>query len=153
MAKKTQGTVLYFIDAPTTVVAIQCPTGITGVSAPREQIETTCLEADAKSFIPGLRSPGAVSVALNFDPSQSSHKKIWDMYEAGTQGIKFALGWSDGTDVPTASGGDFTLPTTRTFTAFTGFFTDVPQEFALNAVVTATVQIQTSGAITLTPKT
>lgn len=232
MAIKTQGTQLYFIDpANDSVVAVQCSTGITGFSSPRDQIETTCLESDSRSYEPGMRTPGAITLNLNFDPSSASHMRIHELYVSGERSVEFALGWSDGTDAPlvgesvqsvtitaggtgygsgtvtfsapqvaggvTATGtvtsvagvitgvvitnpgsgytsaptvtfggggsggtgtavltgvGEFVLPVTRTYSVFNGYFSDVPQEFALSAVVTAAVAIQISGDIEIVPK-
>ena len=154
MAIKTQGTQLFFID-PTSgqPVAVNCSTGISGFSAPRDSIETTCLESDSRSYEPGMRTPGAITLNLNFDPSVASHFRIHQLYVAGVRDIKFALGWSDSKDAPTVdSNGDFDLPATRTFSVFDGFFVDVPQEFALSAVVTAAVSLQVSGDIVIVPK-
>lgn len=153
MAVKTQGTQLYFIDpADSSVVAVQCSTGISGFSAPRDQIETTCLEADSRSYEPGMRTPGAITLNLNFDPASASHLRIHELYVSGERSIEFALGWSDGVAPPTVTSNAFVLPTTRTFSVFNGYFADVPQEFALSAVVTAAVSIQVSGDIEIVPK-
>lgn len=153
MAVKTQGTQLYFIDpSDSSVVAVQCSTGISGFSAPRDQIETTCLEADSRSYEPGMRTPGAITLNLNFDPASAPHLRIHELYVSGERSIEFALGWSDGVAPPTVAVDAFVLPTTRTFSVFNGYFADVPQEFALSAVVTAAVSIQVSGDIEIVPK-
>ena len=154
MAIKTQGTQLFFIDPlNNSVVAIHCATGISGFSAPRGQIETTCLEADSRTYQPSMRTPGALTVNLNFDPTNASHLRIHQLYEDGVENIKFALGWSDGSDMPTVdTNGEFTLPETRTFSAFDGYFVDVPLEFALSAAVTSAVSLQVSGTVVIVPK-
>ena len=154
MAIKTQGSQLYFKDpANDAVVAIQCSTGISGFSSPRDQIETTCLEDDSRSYEPGMRTPGAITLNLNFDPANASHLRIQQLYVSGERSIEFALGWSDGTAAPTVdTSGEFDLPESRTYSVFNGYFADVPQEFALSAVVTAAASIQVSGDIEIVPK-
>lgn len=149
MAKLTQGTILYWIDG-TTVQAVAA-TNISGISAQRDSIETTNMSDTAKTFLPGLMSPGSAQFSIQFDPSDAVHKKLHAAYVAGTT-IKWALGWSDGTTVPTVTGSNFTLPATRSFLSFEGFIQDVSFDFGINTVATAQVSIQVSGMPTLTAK-
>ena len=48
MSIRTQGTELYFADSVNysnvTLVKLTCPTGISGLGGPRDQIDTTCLD-------------------------------------------------------------------------------------------------------------
>lgn len=153
MAIKTQGTNLYAID-PTddSLVVVACVTSISGVTAARDQVETTCLEAQARSYESGMVTPGAASLGLNFDPSSTSHGFLHDLYVAGTT-TTFAIGWSDGTTAPTVdSSGAFDLPTSRTWLTFDGYISDMPFDFQLSSVVQSTVSIQMSGFPTLTTK-
>lgn len=150
MAKLTQGTSLFWIKDATTVQKVVA-TNISGISAQRDSIETTDLEASAKTFMPGLMSPGSAQFTIQFDPSNPIHQELHAAYVAGTT-LKWALGWSDGTATPTATGGEFTLPTTRSFLSFEGFIQDVTFDFSLNSVVTSNVSIQVSGMPTVTPK-
>jgi hypothetical protein len=149
MAKLTQGTTLYWIDG-TTVQAVAA-TNISGISAQRDSIETTDLTNTAKTFMPGLMSPGSAQFTIQFDPSNTVHTKLHAAYVAGTN-LKFALGWSDGTAAPTITTGNFTLPTTRTFMSFEGFLQDVTFDFSLNTVVSSQVSVQVSGMPTLSAK-
>jgi hypothetical protein len=152
MAVVTRGTQLYYMTPPTTVTALACPTSITGLDAPREQIETTCLEDTARSYEAGLATPGAASVTVQFDPSEPSHIDLYDMWVNGDPPGKWAIGWSDGTAAPTAALGEWTFPTSRTYTEFEATINSVPMDFQLNAVVTSTVPMQISGLPTLHPK-
>jgi len=149
MAKLTQGTTLFWIDG-TTVQAVAA-TSISGISAQRDSIETTDLTNTAKTFMPGLMSPGSAQFAIQFDPSNTVHKKLHDAYVAGTT-LKWALGWSDGSVAPTTTTGDFTLPTARSFLKFDGFIQDVSFDFSLNTVVNSQVSIQVSGMPSLSVK-
>jgi hypothetical protein len=154
MAKKTQGTELYFIDPTGDVVTkIGCVTSITGLTAARDQIETTCLEDQARSYEAGLATPGAAQFGLNFDPSDTSHVRLHELYVLG-ENLEFALGWSDGTGIPpTGDSSVFVLPTTRSWITFGGFIADLPFDFSQNAVVASSVSVQVSGFPVLTPKT
>lgn len=150
MAKLSQGTKLYWIKDATTVVAVDA-VNINGISASRDSIETTTLADSAKTFAPGLMSPGSAQFTIQFDPSNSAHKDLHAAYVAGTV-LKWALGWSDGTAAPTAAAGAFTLPTTRSFLAFEGYVQDVTFDFSLNSVVTSQVSVQVSGFPNLSGK-
>ena len=153
MAKKTQGTQLYVADPATdTLITVGCVTNITGITATRDQIETTCLDSTARTYVAGLAAPGAATFTINFDPTDASHTRLHELYVSGDT-LEFALGWSDGTAAPTVdTNGTFNLPTTRTWIAFDGFITDLPFDFALNTVVTSNVSVQVSGFPTLTEK-
>ena len=153
MAVKTQGTQLYLIDPDTlALITVGCVTNITGISTPREQIETTCLESSGRTYVAGMASPGAANFTINFDPDDASHSRLHELFVEGAD-LMFALGWSDGTAAPSAQSTDgFALPTTRTWIRFDGFISDLPFDFALNAVVTSNVAVQISGLPTLIEK-
>jgi hypothetical protein len=163
MAIKTQGSELYFIDpeassAGPAVVKIGCVTTLTGLTAARDQIETTCLDSAGREYVAGMATPGAAQFGINFDPSDPSHIRLHELYRTGTD-LEFALGWSDFTPPPPAAGpaptldsnNDFVLPTGRTWITFGGFINDLPFDFALNTVVTSTVSVQVSGFPVLVP--
>lgn len=152
MAKKTQGTELYFIDPDSfAVTKVGCVTAINGLTAARDQIETTCLDSAARTYEAGMATPGAATFTVNFDPSDDSHVRLHELYVDGTT-LDWALGWSDGTAAPTSDSTAFDAPDTRTWLLFEGFVQDLPFDFALNAVVTSQVAIQVSGFPTLVPK-
>lgn len=146
MAIKTQGTMLYTIDpANDAVLVVGCVINIDGIDTTLEQLETTCLESPARTYIAGLATPGAASFQINFDPADASHVRLHEMKVAGTT-LEWAVGFSDGTATPTVdSNANFNLPTTRSWINFDGFMNSYPFTFALNAVVTSTVGIQISG--------
>jgi len=146
MAIKTQGTMLYTIDPDTdTVLVVGCVINIDGIDTTLEQLETTCLESPARTYIAGLATPGAASFQINFDPADASHVRLHELKVAGTT-LEWAVGFSDGTATPTVdSNANFNLPTTRSWINFDGFMNSYPFTFALNAVVTSTVGIQISG--------
>ena len=151
MTFKTQGTEIYFIDPATDeVVQIECPTGITGAGATRDQIDVTCLESDSKMFEPGQKTPNTINVPINLN---SGHHRLWELYNDGERNLHFAIGFSDGTDDPTVdTDGAFDLPTTRSWLVFDGYVADFPFEIALAAVVTSNVTIQPSGDVMWIPK-
>lgn len=152
MAKITQGSQLWFNDPVEGVTLIGCVTTISGITAARDQIDTTCLDSTARTYEPGMLNPGNATFGINFEPSDASHVLLHDLYRAGTK-VDWALGWSDGTSVPTLdSNSEFVLPTTRTWLLFNGYISELPFEFAINSVVTSTIGIQISDFPELFPK-
>lgn len=149
MAVLSQGTNVYFLD-PTddSIVTVDCATSFSPGGNPAEQIETTCLEETSRSYLPGLRTPGQASLEINADPENDSHVRMHELAETDPPPVlRWAVGWSDGTDEPTfdAEEGDFDLPETRTWFVFEGYISDFPFDFTQNAVVTSSVSIQRSG--------
>ncbi|ABM25297.1 prophage LambdaSo, major tail protein V, putative [Shewanella sp. W3-18-1] len=152
MSMKTQGTQLYAIDpADDSILGVIAVTSIDGIDSPVDPIETTPLEAMAREFVAGLKSPGAATFGINIDPRIPSHLRLHQIKTAGTT-IKWAIGFSDAVGTaPTVTTKDFTLPTTRTWITFEGFMTAYPFTFAQNDVVKSTIGIQVSGDPILVP--
>jgi hypothetical protein len=146
MSQKTQGTNLYTIDPQSeTVLKVGCVISIDGIDTTLDQLETTCLDSPARTYVAGLATPGTASFGINFDPKDASHVRLHQLKVAGTT-LPWAVGFGDGTAEPTVgTDGNFELPATRSWIAFDGFMNSYPFTFALNAVVTSTVGIQISG--------
>ena len=112
MSILSQGTQIFALvppvsgTGPKTVLAIECATAFSPGGAPADQIEDTCLEDKDRSYKKGLRTPGQASLTVNADPSNASHVRLHQMSEAnGDTTIDWAVGWSDGTAVPTVIAG------------------------------------------------
>lgn len=157
MAVKTQGTQVYIIDNTSSgspnLMVVECAVSIEGISGAREQIETTCLEDQARSYEAGLSTPGTAGITLNFDPQNESHVRLHELFVAGTK-FDVAIGWSDGTAAPTMNTDfDFVFPTSRTFIQISdAYVADFPFSFAQNSVVTSAVSLQLSGFANVFPK-
>lgn len=152
MSVLTQGTQIYFIDPDFDsngpgVREVECATTFTPGGNPADQIEDTCLSDTSRSYKPGLRTPGQATLGLNADPENESHVRLHQLSETDpSPTLKWAVGWADGTSVPTLdSSGDFDLPTDRTWFVFEGYVSDFPFDFAANTVVTTQAAIQRSG--------
>lgn len=158
MSVLSQGTHIYLINPLASggpeVVQVECATTFSPGGNPADQIEDTCLEDTTRSYRPGLRTPGTATMGINADPTNESHLLLHELSETDPSPIiQWAVGWSDGTAVPTVdSNGDFDLPTTRTWFVFEGYVSDFPFDFAQNTVVTSEVSIQRSGGSSWIPK-
>lgn len=158
MSIKTQGTQLYIADTFASsgceLLVVECATSLSGLSNPREQIETTCLESDTRQYEAGLSTPGTLTVNINFDPENESHVRLAQLWRENAGNVKVAIGMGRPVDSdPTLdSNCEFSFPTDRHFIEFEGYIADVPLEFALNSVVTSAVSIQVSGSYILHTK-
>ena len=151
---KSQGSQLYVVDSLTSsvaaVVAITCPTGISGLGGAADQIDDTCLDATVdRSFVRGLGNPGQVSVPFVLkSPTAASHELLFLLKDSGD-----TVGWmiclSDGTDAPTLDVNDaLVAPVGRTSFAFQAYVSDVTIDVATNEVVRGTLTLQRSGSVT-----
>jgi len=154
----TKGTQLYILDPRSTpfgdvITKLECPKSISGLSLSTPQIDTTCLDSTAMEFVPGMPSPGAATIGLDFDTAKESHMLIEDLNKNQVV-AQFAIGLSNGTAAPTGvdSQGDFVLPTTRTWIVFTGYVADLPLDFAINSTVQSNFTVQQSGRREIIPK-
>lgn len=149
MAVRTQGTDLYFQDPDTgEILSAGCITSIDGIDTTIEQVETTCLNENARTYIAGLATPGTATFGINTDLKDSNHLRLLELKQTGVT-IQWAIGWSESPGTPPT---DFTsagwvLPTSRSWLTFEGFMNSFPFSFALNSVVTSTIGIQVSGEV------
>lgn len=150
---KTQGTELYVIDTVTTtdptLVKMSCPTGITGLGGPRDQIDSTCLDTEGdKTFEAGLGNPGQVSVPFNLIPRESSHQALFGLKADGSV-LHWLVLLSESDTAPTLdTDGEFVKPTDRTTISFDAYVSDVNIDIATNEIVKGTLTLQRSGAVT-----
>lgn len=153
MALKTQGTRLYAINpADDSLITIGCVQSIDGIDTSIEQIETTCLSDQARTYVAGLATPGVATFEINFDPSDTTHTLLHSIKVSGAS-TKWAVGMSDGTDAAVVgSTGLWENPTTRSWIEFDGFMESFPFNFAQNTVVKSSIGIQVSGDPTVTAK-
>lgn len=154
----TKGTQIYILDPRSTpfgdvITKLECPKSISGLSLSTPQIDTTCLDSTAMEFVPGMPSPGAATIGLDFDTAKESHMLIEDLNKNQVV-AQFAIGMSNGTAAPTGvdSQGDFVLPTTRTWIVFAGYVADLPLDFAINSTVQSNFTVQQSGRREIIPK-
>ena len=132
------------------MIKLGCPKGISGLGGSKSQIDETCLDDEEMSFGPGMKSPGALTVDLDFDTSKISHQDLIALDDNDTK-TTFVIGFADGKDIPPTvdnSTGIVTYPTTRTYVDFEAYIADLPLDFKVNANVACAVSIQRSGGKT-----
>lgn len=149
---KVQGSQLYFVD-PTgnTLMEVDCPTQMSLGGGERDQIETTCLGADQRSFEPGLRARNTFSFTINADLSKASHARLAALYASGDV-IHWAIGVGMPKIDPTVDVTEHTITpgAGREWRLFDGSVGSFPTDLALNAVVTAQITVVVDGSITFT---
>lgn len=151
MSVLAQGTHIFMVapsDTGATVLKIEAATSFNPGGAPASQIDETTLEDLVyRQYRAGLRDPGQATIGLNADPGKASHLALHEFSEMSPPPvIKFAIGWSDGTEIPTLGVDDeWTLPSTRTWFTFDGYISDFPFDFSQNTVVTTEASIQRTG--------
>lgn len=152
---KTQGTHLFFVDPDAAggpaIIKFACPTGASGLGGAADQIESTCLDATTdREYERGLGNPGQVSIPFNYIPSAASHDALFKMKDSGVK-VRWYIGLSDGTAVPTLSVEDELVPplaSDRSGFSFLAYVADVNIDIATNEIVRGTVTVQRSGGVT-----
>lgn len=147
---ETQGTRLHFVkpgETPT-LVKMTCPTGISGLGGPRDNIVVDCLENTGdRETRAGSATPGQISVPFNLVPGAASHQDLFTL-RAGRDMIKWIVSLSDtGSAEPTLTTGNITPPATGTSLEFTAYIADVSIDIATNTLVTGTLVLQRSGPV------
>lgn len=157
MAMKTQGSQLYGLvpsvadPAILEVLEIKEMSNFNGGGNPADQIVLEHLDKETREYLKGMRSPGQATFTIDCDPRIPSHVRLHELAESDDEAfanIKWALGWSDGKNIPptvNVAGDDFEFPTTRTYFAYSGYVQDFPFDFASNTTTKTAVAIQRSG--------
>lgn len=150
---KVQGSQLYFVD-PTgnTLVEVDCPTQMALGGGEVDQIETTCLGSDQRTYQPGLRGQNTFTFTINADLSKSSHARLAELYGTGDV-VHWAIGVGKPKTDPTVDGTGHTITPAagREWRLFDGSVGSFPTNLALNDVVKSQVSVVVSGGVTFVP--
>ncbi len=105
---------------------------------------TPLAERDTTHNIPGLITPGESIAGLNANPADPVHVRLYGLKRVP---LKWAMGWSDGTAVPTVNlaNDGFELPATRTFNVFEADC-NLPFQVEGNSVVKTKITTQAKPA-------
>lgn len=149
---RTQGTHVFFVhnlDSDPTITKLACPTGVSGLGGPADQLDTSCLDnTEDKTSIRGLGNPGQVTVPFNMLPDELSQRALFELKTAGTE-IKWLVCFSESATAPTTldSDGVMVPPTDRTCLEFTAYVSDLNLDLSGNNIVKGTLLLQRSGAV------
>lgn len=148
---KSQGTKLYFANpavgsSTPTILAVACPTGISGLGGAANQIDITCLDSTEMEYSRGLQNPGQITVPINFIARSESHQALLDLRESGTT-ISWMAVLSDQTGAPTTVDSEDRLVSPGSTTIeFLAYVADLNLDITINDIVRGTVTLQRSGA-------
>lgn len=162
MAIKTQGTQAYIIDPKKwktnpsdAIIKIGCIDGLDTGGNPADDIEVACLEADARAYIKGLRTPGDLSGTISYDPNDESHQRLYELSVSDDiEESKYwiLIGLSDGKNIEPEfdTSGIFQLPEdtngnlTRSWFVVDGYVKDFTLTFSGNSKVEVPLSIKRS---------
>jgi len=148
---KTQGTEVYVSPDGVAVDKLGCATSISGLSGPRDQIDTTCLNSAEREYEGGMPTPGQVTIGGIYESTDDLLPELITLKESGDV-VQWYLGGSDATTAPTITATVLTPPTTRTGISFKGYLADFTWTMEGNNVWRYELVIQRSGAWALTQK-
>lgn len=153
---QTQQTEIWMLDtdeSPATLIKIGNVTGLGEFGPQGNDIDTTNLDSTAMEKIAGLGDNGDVTLNINV-ADQAAHRRLLDAVNSAVKTrYPFAIGYSDGTNDPTAGASDsITIGTGRTFDTFLASVKTFRKSIEINSIVKGTVALVVSGAITTTWK-
>ena len=131
---ESQGVVLRVDDdsgSPSTFLAIDNISGISGPSGSASEIDVTDLDSSAREFLMGLPDEGEISLDMFWAPGTQVHDVLFNARKNRTK-KNFRL---ELTDSPT------------TIYNFFGFVTGLAQNTAVDEAITAALTIRITGAI------
>jgi hypothetical protein len=145
-AIKSQKTELFWASAPTVATKLVCPTSISGLGGARDQVDTTCLSDNERTFLPGLGNPGQVTVAFNVHRGDLSHEQVLALKASG-EVVSWGIYSSDAATAPTAVGSVMQPVADRVSAIFRGYVSDVNVDIQGNDIWKGTITIQRSGEV------
>lgn len=144
MPIKTQGTEIYIIDEGS-VLDLGCVQSIDGISGEREDIVVECLNKEEKQHLGGQMDPGEVTFNIALEPDNETHQTLHELYRDGTDNVRFAIGFGDGTADPAVVSDEFDFSSTgRSFVSFKGYINDFPMTAEIDDVWMSELSIQMS---------
>lgn len=132
----SEGTELFLSLDGTTLVAFDCPTGISGLGFTASERESSCLNETVSVSRPGKRKLNAFQVPFRVTAGSDTHAHLLSLSDPTVANIEllYGIGWTDGTADPVIVTGAVkppgTDPTwTRTVTAGSLFVSAVSFDF------------------------
>lgn len=150
---KTQGTQLFtVIDGQ--VVKFICVKKIGYGQDSFGKIDITCLDADSKQYVRGMRDPGEGSVEINYDDENTSHERLLEAAKSG-EILDWYVGSGHSKDAPTYEAvAGIDLPQTRSWNSFKAYINDTaPNDVEVDSVESYTFAMVRTSEVTRTKRT
>lgn len=140
--------ILHGDPATPTLTKVNCVKTIAFGDDSQTEIDSTCLdETDTKTSEWGLNTPGEGSIGIDTDPENASHMTLVQA-ASNKETIEMYVGWSDGTGVPTLTGAEVTLPSTRTWSSFIAKLRENSPVFDPDSLVNHTIPLKRQTKVT-----
>lgn len=127
---KTQGTQVFALIGEK-IVRFVCPQNFKFGQDSFGKIDITCLDAETKQYMRGLRDPGEAGMGINHDDKNASHEELIALAESG-ESVNWYVGTSHSKEEPTyvaptdENETGVTLPKTRAWFHFKAYMNDTP---------------------------
>lgn len=118
------------------IVRFTCPKNIKFGQDSFGKIDVTCLDAESKQYLRGMRDPGEAGIGINYNDENTSHEDLLKLAEDGTV-VQWFIGSNHSAEPPTyTEGSDVTLPKTRNWWSFNGYMNDTaPNDIEVDAAM------------------
>lgn len=118
------------------IVRFVCPQNFKFGQDSFGKIEVTCLDADSKQYVRGIRDPGESGIGINYDDENTSHEELLKLAESG-EIVEWFVGSSHSATPPTyEESTGVTLPPTRNWWSFKGYMNDTaPSDIEVDSVM------------------
>ena len=139
----TQGTQVWIKHgSEPTLTQMQCITSLEISRGEPNAIQNTCLEeTKMQTSVNGLYSEGSGSITLNVDPENQTHLTLLQLAE-DMEEVEIIIGWRNGTDEPSLSVDEVTLPESRSWTSFLAELSTSSPTFEADSLVSQTINIK-----------
>lgn len=119
------------------------------------KIDVTCLEAESKKYLRGMRDPGEGSFDIDYDDENASHDKLAELAEKGEE-LDWYIGSSHSKTPPTynAITKEIDLPDDRMWLSFKGYVNDAaPNDIEVDAALGYSYTLVRTSKVTKTKRT
>lgn len=147
---KTQGTQVFTV-VNGAIVRFVCPKNFKFGQDSFGKIDVTCLDAESKQYVRGIRDPGEAGIGINLDDENTSHIELLKIAESG-EVKEWYVGSSHSKTPPTyTAGSGIDLPKDRNWWSFKGYMNDTaPNDIEVDAVINYDFTIVRTSKVTMT---
>lgn len=150
---KTQNTQV-FAKVDGKIIRFSCPKNFKFGQDSFGKIDVTCLDADSKQYIRGIRDPGESGIGINYDDEKEEHSALLAVAESG-EVVTWYVGSSHSKTPPViaTAGDEVELPEDRTWWSFEGYMNDTaPNDIEVDAVINFDFVIVRTSKVTVTKR-